>query len=87
MKHVIENFYDWGNDYFRELDAHALIGNLGGYVGLLLGFSILQLPDILRNLFKSMFRLCRGEANQMVSENSRDFIIMVGERVITHDVY
>ena len=71
----------------RDLDAHALIGNLGGYVGLLLGFSILQLPDILHNLFKNIRSLCSGDANQLYSKSSRDFKIMVGERVIKRDVY
>ena len=32
---------------FRALDVHSLIGYIGGYVGLLLGISILQLPGIL----------------------------------------
>ena len=83
----------WNNDYnqdivhFRDLDAHALIGNLGGYVGLLLGFSILQLPNILRNLFKNMHNFWRDDANLMVSKRSRDLKILVGERITKHDVY
>ena len=32
---------------FRALDVHSLIGYIGGYVGLLLGISVLQIPGIL----------------------------------------
>ena len=31
--------------YFRAIDIQALIGNVGGYIGLCLGYSILQIPD------------------------------------------
>ena len=40
--------------FCRALDAHALIGNLGGYIGLLLGFSVLQLPELLLHLGKTL---------------------------------
>ena len=32
----------------RAIDLQELIGNIGGYIGLLLGYSILQIPDFLR---------------------------------------
>ena len=30
---------------FRAIDVNALIGTIGGYIGLFLGYSILQFPD------------------------------------------
>ena len=30
---------------FRAIDINALIGTIGGYIGLFLGYSILQIPD------------------------------------------
>ena len=36
---------------FRAIDINVLIGNIGGYVGLLLGVSILQAPEALSRLF------------------------------------
>ena len=33
--------------HYRAIDIHSLIGNIGGYVGLLLGVSILQVPSLL----------------------------------------
>ena len=36
-----------------------MIGNIGGYVGLLLGFSVLQVPIMLLRLFDIVSRFCR----------------------------
>ena len=35
----------------RAIDVHSLIGYMGGYVGLLLGVSILQIPELLQRIF------------------------------------
>ena len=32
---------------YRAIDLNSLLGYMGGYVGVLLGFSILQIPDLL----------------------------------------
>ena len=32
---------------FRAIDIQGLIGNVGGYIGLCLGYSLLQLPDFI----------------------------------------
>ena len=37
----------------RAIDIQALIGNIGGYIGLFLGYSILQIPDFV------LFILCK----------------------------
>ena len=31
--------------YFRAIDIQTLVGNIGGYIGLFLGYSFLQIPD------------------------------------------
>ena len=31
----------------RAIDIQALVGNIGGYIGLLLGYSLLQIPDLI----------------------------------------
>ena len=37
---------------FRAIDIQALIGTIGGYIGLFLGYSILQIPNTLTLLIK-----------------------------------
>ena len=34
----------------REFDFESLIGNVGGYVGLLLGFALWQIPDAIKSI-------------------------------------
>ena len=33
--------------HFRAIDIQALIGTIGGYIGLFLGYSVLQIPSML----------------------------------------
>ena len=40
--------------YYRAIDINSLIGNSGGYVGLLLGVSILQVPSLLLQVVKKV---------------------------------
>ena len=35
----------------RAIDVNGLIGNIGGYIGLCLGYSILQIPEFVTLLF------------------------------------
>lgn len=57
----------------RAIDGQALIGNVGGYVGLFLGYSILQLPDILCKILKNMKKWF-VKLKQARSENDRSVI-------------
>ena len=41
---------------------------MGGYVGLLLGFSILQIPDILMHTFDKVKKLYENRLNKQNSE-------------------
>ena len=43
-----------------------MIGNIGGYVGLLLGVSILQLPNLLLQLLGNVMKFNRNETRQSV---------------------
>ena len=38
---------------FRALNFNTLVGNIGGYVGLLVGVSITQIPDIILHIYQS----------------------------------
>ena len=38
----------------RAINAQALVGNIGGYLGLFMGYSILQFPTILQILAKKL---------------------------------
>ena len=42
--------------HFRAIDIQALIGNVGGYIGLVLGYSLLQIPG----LIISIVTQCKG---------------------------
>ena len=33
------------NTFYRSMDVNGLIGYIGGYIGLFVGYSILQVPD------------------------------------------
>ena len=36
--------------HFRAISLNALVGNIGGYVGLLMGVSIAQIPHLLLHI-------------------------------------
>ena len=38
--------------YCRAIDIPTLIGNIGGYIGLCLGYSLLQIPELVVFLVK-----------------------------------
>ena len=37
---------------FKEIDVHSLIGNVGGYLGLLTGYAVIQIPNLLISINK-----------------------------------
>ena len=50
----------------RAIDIQALVGNIGGYIGLLLGYSLLQIPDLIswtKFRFKFHFNASSAEEN------------------------
>ena len=40
--------------HHRAIDIQALIGTVGGYIGLFLGYSLMQAPIMITKLFKQM---------------------------------
>ena len=46
---------------YRAIDVNSLFGYMGGYVGVLLGCSILQIPDLLLWALGTVKRLCTDE--------------------------
>jgi hypothetical protein len=51
---------------FRAIDINSLIGNIGGYVGLLLGVSILQVPNLLLQLLGNVVNFYIKKRGQSV---------------------
>ncbi len=37
---------------FRAIDVQALVGNVGGYIGLCLGYNFLQIPGLVLVMFR-----------------------------------
>ena len=56
--------------YFQEfkqtqaIDWQKLIGNVGGYVGVCLGYTLLQIPLVLKNLLEKFIKLLNTKPNQ-----------------------
>ena len=41
----------------RAIDVQALVGHIGGYIGLCLGYSFLQIPNFVRKIIHQMKKL------------------------------
>ena len=41
---------------YRAIDVNSLFGYMGGYVGVLLGYSVLQTPDLLLEAIETVRR-------------------------------
>ena len=39
---------------YRAIDGQALLGNIGGYIGLCLGYSILHIPDLILLIMRKL---------------------------------
>ena len=40
--------------FYRSIDVHSLIGNIGGYIGLCLGYNLLQVPAMLSIILRTL---------------------------------
>ena len=47
--------------YTQKFDIESLIGNVGGYIGLFLGFAIWQLPDLVKFIANKLNIVLRGK--------------------------
>ena len=56
-KQTIFDIFDFDSTnihlYYRAMDVNGLIGYIGGYIGLFVGYSILQMPDTMLMLIKN----------------------------------
>ena len=69
------NFYFISADSYdenvniRSFGYDAMWGSIGGYVGMVLGISLFQLPDILFNGFQQLKSLKRTLSKRIVLDN------------------
>ena len=70
----IQNAFYESITFYRAIDVHSLMGYIGGYVGLLLGFSVLQIPEILLAAFDKArkFHLDMLDVQQIVTIDQLD---------------
>ena len=40
--------------FHRSMDSHTLVANIGGYIGLCLGYNLLQVPDLITTVFRKL---------------------------------
>ena len=52
QKHIQLIFKKDCTSLHRAIDSHSLIGNIGGYIGLCLGYNILQVPSLIASLMR-----------------------------------
>ena len=45
----------------RSIDGHSLIGNIGGYIGLCLGYNLLQVPALLVFVLRILKEYCKSK--------------------------
>ena len=62
--------------WYRAIDIEQLVGSIGGYIGLCLGFSIAQIPELIIYIVISAKKDC-----QKIKENANR-IPMTGVRVV-----
>ena len=59
-------YFNYPDKFYKEIkmvkafDIETLIGNGGGYLGLCLGYSVLQLPTFAFSVYKNVRRNCKG---------------------------
>ena len=46
-------------EQIKEYSTQNLIGNIGGYLGLILGYAIVQLPVLLNGIYKAVHHICQ----------------------------
>ena len=57
MGHIISSEYFEETINTRGFDQESLWGNIGGYVGMVLGYSLLQVPDIISTIYDCVLKI------------------------------
>ena len=82
MGRNIRNFYLYPN--CREIDWNGLVGLIGGYIGLFLGYSLLQIPDLILLLSENAKKYFRKWAAHVANDSSQSTEIQVKEVLSNH---
>ena len=53
---------------YRAIDIQTLIGNISGYIGLCLGYSLLQIPRLVRSIAKKILKRYQFQWNKEEKE-------------------
>ena len=60
--------------FHRSIDVHSLIGNIGGYIGLCLGYNLLQVPALLSIILRTLKNKFKSkEIIKNINYNSKSF--------------
>ena len=60
--------------FHRSIDVHSLIGNIGGYIGLCLGYNLLQVPALLSIILRTLKENLKSkEIVKNTNYNSKSF--------------
>lgn len=73
----------------REFGAQSLIGNIGGYIGIFIGYALMNVPDLIASIFnriRRFFRKRNKKYNNDEDQNSVEFNDMNIDEVVAHKV-
>ena len=63
----------------RAFDLHSLLGNIGGYVGIFIGYALLNLPDAIMNMKHKVSRKGKHHEDEKRSDGDKfidDVLVM-----------
>ena len=58
----------------RAYNAMALFGNVGGFIGMLLGYAFVQIPMLIRTLFESLEHRILHRRQCMIEARTQDVV-------------
>ena len=67
-------------EMLREVNMQSLIGNAGGFVGICLGYSILQLPSLLLMVYKKVKTLTMPKVTSTAISDNTEVSFFVGQK-------
>ena len=66
---------------FRAMDTQGLIGNIGGYIGLVLGYSLLQIPDFIIFILGKTKGWCSGFKERRYRNQTKAWNVIQNDKV------
>ena len=67
----------------RAIDIQVLIGNAGGYIGLVLGYSLLQIPDFIIVIFTRTKRWLSQIENRRNQNHTKVWTVKLNDKELT----